>query len=179
MEKLLNSAQLAEYLNVKTVTVQRKAARGEIPSVRIGKRFRFDKQRIDRWLQQNANGEQANILVIDKEPIIGQLIDSILKGKYYQVTTTVSSLEALKLVANGHFDLIFLDLAMKELNGVEVFRRIREMGKLVPIAIITGHPDSDLYRRVMELAPLTVIKKPFQADEILSTVRSAVQGRVS
>ncbi len=178
MEKLLNSAQLAEYLNIKTVTVQRKAARGEIPSIKIGNRFRFDKQQIKDWLQQNANREQANILVIDDEPIIGQLIDSILKGKNCQVTTTVSSLEALKLVASSHFDLIFLDVATVELNGFEVFSRIREMGKNVPIAIVTGYPDSDLCRKVMELSPFIVISKPFQAGEILSTVRSAVQGRV-
>ncbi len=71
MEQLLNSAQLAEYLNIKAVTVQRKAARGEIPSVRIGNRFRFDKQQIEDWLQQNANGKITNILVSDDEPIIG------------------------------------------------------------------------------------------------------------
>ena len=71
MEQLLNSAQLAEYLNIKTVTVQRKAAKGEIPSVRIGNRFRFDKQQIENWLQQNANGKMANIPVSDDEPTLG------------------------------------------------------------------------------------------------------------
>jgi excisionase family DNA binding protein len=71
MEQLLNSAQLAEYLNIKTVTVQRKAARGEIPSIRIGKRFRFDKQQISNWLQQNANGRQSNVLVSGDQPIKG------------------------------------------------------------------------------------------------------------
>ncbi len=144
-----------------------------------GNRFRFDKQQIDRGLQQNPNGKQADILVVDDEPIIGQLIDSILKEKNQRVTTTVSSFEALKLVASGHFDLIFLDLTMKELDGVEVFRRIRERGKDVPIAVITGYPDRELYRKVMEFDLLTVIKKPFQFDNILSTVRSVVQGRIN
>jgi excisionase family DNA binding protein len=70
MEQLLNSAQLAEYLNMKTVTVQRKAARGEIPSIRIGNRLRFDRQQIEDWIQQNANGKMANILAINNASII-------------------------------------------------------------------------------------------------------------
>ena len=87
-----------------------------------------------------------------------------------------SSLEALDLVSNKHFDIIFLDLFIPELDGAELFRRIREMGKELPVAIITGYPDSDLMRKAMEHGPFTVIKKPFTGDNILNTIHSFTRG---
>ena len=87
-----------------------------------------------------------------------------------------SSLEALELVSNKHFDIIFLDLLIPELDGAELFRHIRQIDKKLPVAIITGYPDGDLMRRAMEHGPFTVMKKPFNSDQILDIVRSFVQG---
>jgi excisionase family DNA binding protein len=175
MDKLLNSRQVAEYLNLESVTVRRKALKGEIPATRIGHHFRFDKKEIDMWLLQNRPGRLVHILVIDDEPTIGQLFaDSLEKGNW-RVMVTSSSLEALELFGSKHFDLVFLDLVMPDLDGVEVFKRIREAGKNVPVVIITGYPDSDLMNKALGYGPLTVMKKPFTSDDILNTVRSFVE----
>ena len=177
MDKLLSSREIAEYLNLEPVTVRRKAARGEIPSIRIGNRFRFDKAQIDRWLSDSQVGRKAHILVVDDDAAIGRLFTDSLKNDACQVTTTVSGLEALRLVGAEHFDLIFLDLVMPEVDGAELFRRIREMDERVPIAIITGYPDSDLMNRAMEQGPFLVMKKPFDSAQILEAVRSFTQAR--
>ena len=178
MGKLLSATQLAEYLNLKPVTVRRKARKGEIPTIRIGNRLRFNKQQIDRWLLHRSNRRPINILVIDDEPIIGQLFKNSLNGHGYHITTTLSSLEALELVGNRHFDLIFLDLVMPELDGAELFHRIRQKNKHTPVIIITGYPDSDLMSRAMGHGPFTVMKKPFTDDDILNTVHSFFKGSV-
>jgi excisionase family DNA binding protein len=170
MDKLLSSKEMGEYLNLKQVTVRRKAAKGEIPATMIGRRFRFDKKEIDSWLHQNRPGRLLHILVIDDEPVIGQLFtDSLEKGNY-QVTVTLSGLEAAELIANRHFDLIFLDLVMPELDGVEVFKRTREVDRYIPVVIITGYPDSDLMNRALEYGPFTVMKKPFTDSDITAVV---------
>ena len=176
MGKLLSAIQLAEYLNLKPVTVRRKAKNGEIPSIKIGNLLRFNKQQVDRWLLHRSNRRPVHILVIDDEPLILQLFKDSLNENGCEVTTTLSSLEALELVGNRHFDLIFLDLLMPELDGAELFRRIRQMNKYIPVAIITGYPDSDLMRRAMEHGPFMVMKKPFTGDDILNTVRSFAKG---
>ena len=54
--KLLNTNEIAEYLNLEAVTVRRKAVKGEIPAIRVGNRFRFDKDQIDSWLSQRTSG---------------------------------------------------------------------------------------------------------------------------
>ena len=176
--RLISVKEVAEYLNVKPVTVRRKANSGEIPSVRIGNRIRFHKQQIDRWLLEHSNGRLVHILVVDDEPMVGQLFKNSLSETGYQVTTTLSSLEALELLNNRHFNLVFVDLMMPELDGAELFRRIRNIDKKIPVAIITGYPDSDMMRRAMEYGPFTVLKKPFTDEDILSTIHSFIEGGV-
>lgn len=117
-------------------------------------------------------GKLAQVLVVDDEPVIGDLIKNTLEIGNYQVTTTLSSLEALELMGRQHFDLCFLDLLIPELDGAELFRRIRQMDKELPVAIMTGYPDSDLMRKAMEHGPFTVIKKPFVINDILNVARS-------
>lgn len=176
MDRLLSAKEVAEYLHVKPITVRRKAQSGEIPSIKIGHRLRFDKKQIDLWLLSNTRGRPIHILVVDDEPLVGELFKESLNENIYQVTTTLSSLEALELVSNKHFDIIFLDLLIPELDGAELFRRIKQMDKDVPVAIITGYPDSDLMKRAMEYGPFTIMKKPFNSDDIMNVVRSFVRG---
>ena len=176
MDKLLSVKEVAEYLNVKPVTVRRRANSGEFPSIRIGNRIRFNKQQIDRWLLEHYSAIPMHILVIDDEPMIGQLFKESLNETGYKVTTTLSSLEAVKLLNKEHFDLIFLDLLMPEIDGAELFRQIRQIDKKVPVVIITGYPDSAVMSRAMDHGPYMVMRKPFNNDDILNTVNSFVVG---
>ena len=179
MEELLTPQELARYLKLNHTTVIRKANKGEIPAIKIGKQFRFYKDQVDKWLFQQTVGRPAHILVIDDEPVIGQLFRDSLEKNGYQITTMTNSLEALELVSRQRFDLIFLDLSMPELDGSELFRRIREIDKQVPIAIITGYPDSDLLKKAKEHGPFMIIIKPFDSDEILQAVHTFNQQPVS
>ena len=171
MNKLLSSREVAEYLDLDEVTVRRKAAKGEIPSIKIGKRYRFDKAQIDSWLTKNTVGEAISILVIDDDPIICRLFRDTLERHGYQVTTSLSSVDALRLVRDNQFNLIFLDLKMPELNGAELFHEIRQLSN-VPVVIITGYPDSDLMEKAMECGPFLVMKKPFDSIDIIGAVQS-------
>ena len=179
MQELLTPQELARYLKLNHTTVIRKANKGEIPAIKIGKQFRFDKNQIDKWLLQQTVGRQAHILVVDDEPVICQLFRDSLEKNGCHITTTVSSLEALEIVSRQHFDLIFLDLAMPELDGSELFRRIRNIDKQVPIAIITGYPDSELLKKAKEHGPFMIMIKPFTDNEILQAVHTFNQQPVT
>lgn len=175
MNQLMTPQELAEYLNLNPTTVIRKAKKGELPAIKIGRQFRFDKDEVERWLLQRTVGRPAHILVVDDEPTIGMLFKESLESHGYRVTTTLSSREALELLGKTHFDLIFLDLLMPELDGSELFRRIKEIDAHVPVAIITGYPDSELMKKAMNYGPFLVMNKPFTDGDILKTVRSFTQ----
>ena len=82
MDKLISTKQMGEYLNLRPETVRRKASKGEMPATMIGNRFRFDRKEIDSWLLRNRPRRLIYILVIDDEPVIGQLFtDSLNEGK--------------------------------------------------------------------------------------------------
>lgn len=173
--KLLSAKKVAEYLDMKPITIRRKAQRGEIPSIKIGNRLRFNKQLIDRWLLSRSSGKPVHILVVDDEPSIRELFKESLNKHGYQVMVTSSGIEALELVSNRHFDMVFLDLVLPDLDGSEVLKHIKEIGKYIPVAIITGYPDSDLMNRAMEHGPFIVIKKPFDSIRILDTISGFIQ----
>ncbi len=170
MNKLLTSKQVAEYLQLKPVSVRRKAKKGEIPSIRIGNRIRFHKHEIDRWLLNESNRRLWHILVIDDEPLIGELFMASLNEPNYQVTTVLSGVEALELIENNQFDLIFLDLLIPDLDGSEVLKHIKKRDKDILVIIITGYPDSDLMNKAMDQGAFVVMKKPFDSEQILTAV---------
>ena len=177
--KLLNTTELAEYLNLLPVTVRRKAAKGEIPAIRVGNRFRFDKDQIDRWLSHSTTGVPRDILVVDDEPAVGQFIAHALEMYGHRVTIALRGIEALGIIAQKHFDLVFLDLAMPDLDGGEVFRRIREMDSGAKVVIVTGYPDSETMQRATQYGPFLVIKKPFAIDDILEAVSTFARSTVA
>ena len=52
-DSLLTTAELAEYLRIRRETIVRKARKGELPSIKIGRQFRFDKSEIERWINDH------------------------------------------------------------------------------------------------------------------------------
>ncbi len=55
MKELLTTQEMASYLKLRPETVLRKARKGELPAVKIGRQYRFDMDQINNWLLQNAN----------------------------------------------------------------------------------------------------------------------------
>ncbi len=172
MDQLLTPQELAEYLRLNQTTVIRKVNCGEIPAIKIGKQFRFNKDQIDRWLLQQTVGRATQILVVDDEPVILRFFQDSLAKSGSNVRTTSNSPEALELLSREHFDLIFLDLVMPEIDGSDLFRHIRKRDKQVPVVIISGYPDSDLLKKAKEYGPFTIMIKPFTSEDILQAVRT-------
>lgn len=172
MDELLTTNELAKYLKLERVTVLRKAKRGEIPAIKIGRQFRFDKGKIDDWLRNVSLSAKIHILVIDDETTIREMFKAVLDEDRYYVAVAEDGAKALESVKAQDFDLIFLDLKMPGLSGVETLRRIRQIDDRLPVVIITGYPDSELMNQALELGPLGVIKKPFGSVEIHRAIDS-------
>lgn len=175
MGELLTTNELANYLKLKRETVLHKAKKGEIPAIKIGRQFRFDKEKIDDWLRNVSLSAKTHILVIDDEATIRQMFKAVLDEDRYYVVVAEDGAKALESVKAQDFDLIFLDVKMPGLSGVETLRRIRQMDDRLPVVLITGYPDSELMDRALELGPLGVIKKPFGTVEIHRAIDSFVK----
>jgi len=176
---LLTTAELAKYLRIRCETIVRKARKGELPSIKIGRQFRFDKSQVKHWIDKHRIGEVPHVLVADDNPQIGELFRKSLEEIRIEVTTVLNSGEAINLITKGHFDLVFIDLKLSVADGNELFTRIREMSRELPIIIITENHDSDLMEKALRHGPFMVLKKPFGQKEILSAVRFLAKDTVS
>lgn len=175
LTELLTTKEVASYLKLRPETVLRGVKKGDIPAIKVGGHFRFDKKQIDEWLRDNSTSKKR-ILVIDDDDPIRKLFKETLEKSNYHVLTADNGSKALKLVHGWNFDLVFLDLKMPDMDGVETFRRIRRIDKAVPVVIITGHAASEMLQKALKQAPFGVMKKPFGAKDILRSTENFLSG---
>lgn len=175
MVELLTTKEIARYLRLRPETVLRKVKEGEIPSIKVGGRFRFDKKQIDEWLGRSSTSKKR-ILIVDDDETIRSLFKETLERSNYHVMAAEDSAKALKLAKSWNFGLIFLDLKMPGMDGAETFRQIRRINDSVPVVIITGYPTDELMEEALEQGPFGVIKKPFSAVDIRRSADSFLSG---
>jgi CheY-like chemotaxis protein len=114
---------------------------------------------------------KGSILVIDDDVYIGGQFTRVMTADAYELITVTSGEDALSLLAQQDFDLVFLDLVMPDMDGPETLSRMRASGYDVPVVIITAYPDPDLLVKVLEFGPAPLLKKPFTADQIISAAQ--------
>ena len=170
MAELMTVEEVASYLRVTQKTIYRLLERRGIPATKVGRQWRFEKSSIDDWLQRSSVGTKADILVIDDEEMIRLLFKETLEELGHRVVATATSSEGLELVQQRDFDLVFLDLKMPGMDGVELFRQIRVAKPKLPVTIITGYPDSGMMARALAQGPFGVMNKPFSESDIVNAV---------
>ena len=169
--------EVANYLRVNKKTVYRLLANGSIPATRVGHLWRFDKSIIDGWLQRKSIGRPASVLVIDDEVAIRELFVEALAERKCEVVTAENGHEGLRLIKERDFDMVFLDLKLPVVDGVEVFREIRKSKPTLPVTIITGYPDSELMSKALTFGPLSLMKKPLRVADLVSAYDSVFSDR--
>ncbi len=105
------------------------------------------------------------ILVADDDPIIRKLLFEVLTADGHQVTITENGAEALKQAQIQSFELVFLDVHMPRMNGLEALIEIRKLYPRMMVAMMDSYPDQ-LVSQAKKEGALTCIHKPFDLEEI-------------
>lgn len=119
-----------------------------------------------------------HILVIDDDIGIRESLFLVLNDAGYQVDTVESGEQGIEKVKRNNYDLIFLDIKMAGMDGIQTLREIRKMGKKIPVYIITAFQKE--YFRQLEGAmqdgvDFEVIEKPFDRKRLLSLVEDILE----
>ena len=80
----------------------------------------------------------VRVLLVDDEPDFHETIGFWLKSKGHQVITATSGAQGLQHVRNAEADIIFLDVMMPKMDGIETLRRIRAFNKTIPVILVTA-----------------------------------------
>ncbi len=116
----------------------------------------------------------AHILVTDDERAIRNTLKEILEFEDYQVSTAESGVEALKCVQEYHIDLIFLDIKMKGMDGLETLKEIRKLGFQMPVIMISGHGTIEIAVEATKHGAFDFLEKPPDLNRLLLATRNAL-----
>ena len=119
-----------------------------------------------------ANAPGTRILVVDDEPIVAGVLNSILGRHGYRVTVVNSAYEALeKLRApDADFEMVTTDHGMSGMNGLQLIAEIKRTHPHLPVLLLTGWGESVLQTNVPEAMPDAVMGKPINQTDLLETL---------
>lgn len=119
---------------------------------------------------------KLNILIADDEMSLRFSLRNILEMKGYNTAEVENGLDAVEAVKNGNFDVIFLDIRMPGMNGIEAFREISKFNKKIIVIMMTAYALKDLIEEAEQKAFL-LIDKPFDIPYILGILRNIETGK--
>src|SRR3989337_4148040 len=79
------------------------------------------------------------VLVVDDDPVVGRSFDRVLSGKGYAVITAGSAQEALNKLETENYDVVFTDIKMPGMSGLEMAEQVKQRRPWLPVVIVTGY----------------------------------------
>lgn len=121
--------------------------------------------------------EEAKILIVDDNVSLCKSMSFILKRKGFTVSIAEGGLEAIKKVKKSPFDVIFMDIKMPNLNGVEAFKRIKKIMPKAVVIMMTAYAIEELVEEALEEGAYQIIYKPLDMDNVLRLIEKSKKWR--
>src|SRR5712692_4260127 len=119
----------------------------------------------------------GSVLIIDDEAAIRESLETLLEFEGYTVASAGTGEEGLAKLAERPFDLVLLDFALPDHNGLEVLADIRDRDPQLAVIMITAYGTVDNAVRAMQNGATNFIQKPWDNEKLLADVRAAVARR--
>jgi DNA-binding NtrC family response regulator len=117
---------------------------------------------------------KLQVLVIDDDEVVGRSFDRVLSDKGYEVSTALSGEEALHTMDEEEFDVVFTDIKMPGIDGLEVTERIKARCPWTPVVVITGYGTDANEAKANVLGASGFVRKPLTPEIIESITLKAV-----
>ncbi len=113
------------------------------------------------------------VLIIDDERAIRNSLGEILTDEGYEVDTAEDGAQALEKVEKDKYDVVFCDIKMPGMDGVEVLGKFTEMGLDAAVVMISGHADIETAVECIKKGAFDFVQKPLDLNRILITIKNA------
>ncbi len=129
----------------------------------------FDIGRIIAIIEELAR-QRVLILVVDDEFGDRETLKGILEDKGYRVATARDGAETIEMVRSRHYDIIFLDVRLPDMNGVETYEQVKKIDPRATVIMMTGYSEDDLVKRAISQGAYTCIYKPYDMEKVIALV---------
>lgn len=114
---------------------------------------------INEWVE-NFLVKPSRILVVDDQDGIAELIERALDGYHCEIVSVNDGESAVRELRKGKFDLVFLDIVLPGMNGIDVLRELKRLSPDTPVVIMTGYFNGSLLDEASRLGIVSFIRKP-------------------
>lgn len=111
------------------------------------------------------------LLLVEDEKSLSRAVTTILTKNNYSVDAVYDGEEALEYLDAGNYDGMILDIMLPKLDGIEVLKRVRDMGNSIPIIMLTAKSEIDDKVLGLDSGANDYLTKPFAAKELLARIR--------
>src|ERR1043165_4020658 len=118
--------------------------------------------------------DRPKIVVVDDEPQLTRVLRTGLKSRGYDVRAAADGLAGFETFNDWHPDLVITDLAMPNVDGIELCRRLRAISQ-VPIIVLSAKGEEKAEVEALDLGADDFVTKPFGIDELLARVRASLR----
>ena len=116
---------------------------------------------------------RAKILVCDDEPDFLEVLAAQLQAEGYEVNTVGSGKEALRKVQESPPDIVFMDIRMPEMDGIQTLRQIRKISRSLPVVILTAnYRDEIIFTAADELGSFGFFPKTGSVQELIAVIQA-------
>ena len=123
--------------------------------------------------EPKAVNKTGKILIVDDMPGMRLTLGEILEDEGYNVVVAEDGYQAIAAAREDHFDIIFMDIKMPGINGVQALREIKRLDPGVEVVMMTAYSVEELIDEARSENVLDVIYKPFDIEKILALVRAS------
>ncbi len=122
-------------------------------------------------------GDAGTILVIDDEPVLQDVIGTLLTARGFDYHPAQTAGEGMRVLGEEDIDVILLDLMLPDRNGLEILPEIKAIDPYLPVVVITAYSSIESAIEAMRLGAFHYVPKPFKNEEVLHVIRQARERR--
>jgi len=115
------------------------------------------------------------VLVVDDDPVVATSFDRVLSNEGYVVVTARNATEALDKLNTGDYDVVYTDIKMPGMDGLELAERVKARRSWTPVVIITGYGTEASEKRAKAAGVSAFLHKPLSPEMIETSAREAVE----
>ncbi|WP_099321663.1 response regulator transcription factor [Anaerococcus sp. Marseille-P3625] len=118
--------------------------------------------------------ENIKILIVEDDRAVRNLISTTLQINDYEYDLAIDGKNALQLMTSNKYDIVFIDLGLPDIDGIEIIKKFRDFST-TPIIVISARTNDEDKIEALDAGADDFLTKPFNVDELLARVRSTLR----